>query len=259
MYYNSLYFMPPFIPSNCDKPPTLYWVLESIVNYGKTDKTKIKNLARDGRTTIFDFYYPLSEHISKQEFEEMILNRFLMRRIGFDTVTAFQIQLNVTLNSIMPMYNKMFDSLYVENFLGSTQIREGFDKTIGSNSSTGNTNTQNTSTLSNTSNTNTTNTSDRRFSDTPENELSNVRDGKYVTEYNYDTNTANGTDSSSSNGSGTNQESRNDTSSYNDDKNYKETITNLNGLDSLIKLKENKANIYELIFRDLEPLFYQLI
>lgn len=259
MYYNSLYFMPPFIPSNCDKPPTLYSILESIVNYGKSDKTKIKNLAKEGRKTIFDFDYPLTSNVSRGTFEEMILNRFLMRRIGFETVNAFKIQLNVTLNSIMPMYNKMFDSLYIENFLGSTQIREGFDKTSGSNSSSGNTNTQNTSSLSNTSNTNTNNTSDRRFSDTPENELYNVRDGKYVTEYNYDTNTANGTDTSSSNGSGTNTESRNDTSSYNDDKNYKETITNLNGLDSLIKLKENTANIYEMIFRELEPLFYQLI
>lgn len=259
MFYNSLYFMPPFIPSNCDKPPTLYSILESIVNYGKSDKTKIKNLAKEGRKTIFDFDYPLTSNVSRGTFEEMILNRFLMRRIGFETVNAFKIQLNVTLNSIMPIYNKMFDSLYVENFLGSTQIREGFDKTIGSNSSSGNTNTQNTSTLSNTSNTNTTNTSDRRFSDTPENEISNVRDGNYITEYNYDTNIANGTDTSSSNGSGTNTESRNDSSSYNDDKNYKETVTNLNALDSLIKLKENTANIYEMIFRDLEPLFYQLI
>lgn len=259
MYYNSLYFLPPFIPSNCDKPPTLYSILESIVNYGKTDKTKIKNLARDGRSTIFDFDYPLTSNVSRETFEEMILNRFLMRRIGFDTVRAFQIQLNVTLNTIMPMYNKMFDSLYIENFLGSTQIREGFDKTTGSNSSFGNTNSQNSSKLSNSSITTTTNTSDRRFSDTPENELSNVRNGNYITEYNYDTNTANGSDTSSSNGSGTNTESRNDSSSYNDDKNYKETVTNLNALDSLIKLKENTANIYEMIFRDLEPLFYQLI
>ena len=40
----------PFLPRNCEKPPTLYSILESIVNYGKDDKTKIKDLAKVGRT-----------------------------------------------------------------------------------------------------------------------------------------------------------------------------------------------------------------
>ncbi len=41
----------------------------------------------------------------------MILNKFLTRRIGFDTVTAFKIQLNVKMNEIMPKFNKLFNSL----------------------------------------------------------------------------------------------------------------------------------------------------
>ena len=49
-YIDNNYFMfyPP-IPGNCSKPPTLYSILESIVNYGKDDKTKIKDLAKVGR------------------------------------------------------------------------------------------------------------------------------------------------------------------------------------------------------------------
>ena len=106
------YFMPfPPLPTNCDKPPTVYSILESIVNYGKEDKTKIKDLAKVGRFKIFDFDYPLSDKISKEDFEIMILNHYLQRRIGFDTVTAFKIQLDVKLNEIMPLYNKMFDSI----------------------------------------------------------------------------------------------------------------------------------------------------
>ena len=101
----------PFLPRNCEKPPTIYSILESIVNYGTDDKTKIKDLAKVGRTKIFDFDYPLSDKISKEEFECMILNHYLTRRIGFDTPTLFKIQLNVKLNEIMPMYNKMFDSI----------------------------------------------------------------------------------------------------------------------------------------------------
>ena len=101
----------PMIPTWNEKPPTLYSILESIVNFDKEDKTKIKDLAKSGRETIFNFTYPLSNKVVKEDFECMILNHFIMRRIGFETVTAFRIQLNVKLNEIMPMYNKMFDML----------------------------------------------------------------------------------------------------------------------------------------------------
>ena len=102
----------PFLPRNCDLPPTLYSILDSIVNFGKPENEKIKvpQLSENGRSTIFNFDYPLSNNISKEKFETMILNHFLLRRIGFDTVTSFVVQLNVKLNEIMPMYNKMFDA-----------------------------------------------------------------------------------------------------------------------------------------------------
>ena len=48
---------------------------------------------------------------TREQIETMILNHFLQRRIGFETVTAFRIQLDVKLNEIMPLYNKMFDAL----------------------------------------------------------------------------------------------------------------------------------------------------
>ena len=66
----------PVIPNNCEKPPTLYAILNSIVNYDKEDKTKIKDLAKEGREKIFDFDYPLSDKLDKEEFECLILNKF---------------------------------------------------------------------------------------------------------------------------------------------------------------------------------------
>jgi hypothetical protein len=162
----------PFLPRNCDKPPTLYSILESIVNYGKDDKTKIKDLAKVGRVKIFDFDYPLSDKISKEEFECMILNHYITRRIGFDTPTLFKIQLNVKLNEIMPMYNKMFDSISGWDIFkdGEKTTRYGTDnREINSTSNTENT-------LHNESNSE--NISDRRNSNTPQNELDNVRERK---------------------------------------------------------------------------------
>lgn len=247
-YIDNNYFMPfPFIPTLNEKPPTLYSLLESIVNYGKDDKTKIKDLAKEGRYKIFDFDYPLSDKISKEDFECMILNHYISRRIGFDTPTLFKIQLNVKLNEIMPMYNKMFDALDGWNIFndGEKAVRYGTDnREINSTSNTEN-NLQNTSTSQN--------TSDRRYSDTPQNELDNVRQGKYVTEYNYDTNNAE--DNSESNGTS------NNTTNTNDDNTYNETIekTNANKIEILKQMQSEIKSIYSLIFKDLDCLFYSII
>lgn len=241
------YFWFPPIPKICDKPPTVYSILESIVNYGKDDKEKIKDLAKYGRGTIFDFDYPLSSNVNKEEFEIMILNHYLMRRIGFETVTAFKIQLNVKLNEIMPTYNKLFDILYETSGLGKITNKEGYDnRIIDSNS-----NTTNKITNSATNETNT--ISDRRNSETPQDQLEDVRDGSYVTDYNYDNNKSNSKDNSEQNGNSKNIQNTKD------DKTYKETISEIDMFDIYMNINEKKMHIYSAIFKELDILFYSLI
>lgn len=218
-----------YINNVTNKPPTIYFLLESIVNYGKDEKTKIKDLARAGHSRVFNFDYPLSSHINKEDFEVNLLNHYLMRRIGTETFTAFQINLNSKLNEIMPLYNMMFDSLDGIDLLNDSTTRSGTD-----NSSTNNS-------LNNSSTT----TSDKRYSDTPQNKLDNVKDGKYVTEYNYDTNT----DESTSQGTSQNARS------------YSETILKspANKVHNLLELQKEIKSIYTLIYDDLDDLFYGLI
>ena len=243
-YFSPLFF--PCIPTMIDLPPTVYHLLESIVNYGKDEKTKIKDLAKEGRSTFFDFDYPLTNNITKEQFETMILNKFIMRRIGYDTLTAFKLQLNVKLNSIMPIYNKMFDALENWNIFndGEVTTETGTDERQTTNT------TQNT--LSNSSTTQSSSTSDRRNSELPQDELENLRDGSYVGNYNYDTDTATGTDSSTSNGTAT--------ASGTDNNEYTKEIRR-SPADKIAIMKEMQTNInsiYEMIFKDLECLFYQL-
>lgn len=245
--YNPYFFLDFFrIPQNCDKPPTVYSILNSIVNGDKEfyeEEVKIKDLAKAGRKIIFNFDYPLSENISKEEFEVMILNHYLMRRIGFETVTAFRIQLDVKLNEIMPFYNKMFDSLENWDIFkdGETVTREGFDNRESQNTAS--------NTLNNTSETS--NVSDRRNSELPQNQLSELRDGNYVTDYNYDT--SNATDVSKSVG--------NSSSNTNEKNNYKEIIskTSNNKIEILKEMQKNIKSVYTLIFKDLDDLFYGLV
>ena len=252
-YNNGLFMFYPFLPPNCSKPPTLYSVLNSIVNGDKEeeDYTKIKDLAKEGRTTIFNFEYPLSQYLDKEKFETMILNHYLQRRIGFETVTAFRIQLDVKLNEIMPLYNKMFNAL--ENWEifndGEVTTRTGTDNTTSENTN----NTSNT--LENTSITSTEDISDRRNSELPQNQLEDLRNGSYVTNYSYDTNTNKGNDNSQS--KGTSQA----TNQATDNKTYNETVTRTpaDKIAILKEMQENIKSIYTMIFKDLDCLFYQLV
>ena len=279
------------IPTWNEKPPTLYSILESIVNFDKEDKTKIKDLAKSGRETIFNFTYPLSTKVVKEDFECMILNHFIMRRIGFETVTAFRIQLNVKLNEIMPMYNKMFDMLdgwdifndgekVTRDVTDSRNIKTTSESTTENSQNTSNDNITSTDTTSsNTLNNNATttgqNTSDNRNSDTPQNRLSEVRSGEYVDDYKYTQDNSSSTDISTTTGSSTSAtdttnntsiETKGQTSSNSEDNtenkgNTKETIirTPSDKLKLYQDFIENKQNIYTMIFKDLEDLFYQLV
>ena len=242
-FFNYLLATPLFVPTD-NRPPTIYDILNAMANFDKPENEQIKvsQLAEQMHARIFDFNYPLSKNVSRATFETMLLNKFLMRRIGFETFTAFKIQLNVKLNEIMPKYNKLFDALENWDIFndGETIERQGEDNTI----------IDNTNELNNTSTNNTENISDRRNSNTPQNKLENVRDGSYVTNYNYDTDNVKSNDSSNSKG----------TSNTKNDNNYWETIKHSpsDKIKIFQEMQENINSIYTLIFNDLEDLFYSM-
>ena len=234
-----------------DEPPTIYSLLNSYVNYAADVPTKIKDLANAGRSMFFDFDYPLATGITKTDFECMILNHFMMRRIGYETVTAFKIALNVKLNEIMPEYNRIFDSIANWNLFndGEHITRQATDARI-TNTTTSNTGSSAISTTGSNSN-----TSDRRYSDTPQNALSDVRNGDYVSEYNYDQDSATATSSS------TNTSSNSGTNNTADSGNQNETIirTPSDKIRLYSEFLKNRQNVYTMIFKDLDSLFYQII
>lgn len=226
MMYPPILFYNPMVPNlfklgHCTEPPTIYSLLNSIVNFDKDEdeQVKIKDLADAGRSTFFDFDYPLATGITNQEFECMILNHFMMRRIGYETVTAFKLALQVKLNEIMPMYNTLFESINNWNLFTDG---ETYSRTIESESSG-----------------ESSNTSDRRYSDTPQNLIQDVQDGQYVSDYNYDQDSA----STSASNEVTESGSR----------------SNANKVKLYADFLKSKRNLYTMIFEDLEPLFYQIV
>ena len=225
----------PQLPSFCQLPPTLYSILEIIVNENSVDKKMTKDLAKYGRSTIFDFEYNLSNKVNKEEFETMILNHFLLRRIGYETYTSWHIAFENKIKEIVPLYNKLFDSF------------DGWDIFNDGEEITRSTDTTNTDSTSTDSTVNVGTTSDVRSSDTPQSQLEDVRDGSYVSDYTYDQGTSETTGTSSSTSNGTS--------------NVEETVkrTPLDKMSIYKDYLENIKSIYSMIYKDLDCLFYQII
>lgn len=224
----------PMLPRNCNLPPTVYSLLESCVNFGNENQVTKSELASNGRQYFFDFNYPLSSHITKENFEVMILNNYMMRRIGYETLTAFKIALNVKLNSIMPMYNKLIDSLD-----GWSLFNDG--ESISRSVTTGeNTTDSTTSSLSSSVR------DDNRYSDTPQGRLSEIEAGTYMTDYTLNQNSTMSNSTSSGTGAKTGTES--------------EMIsrTPSNKIEIYREFQNEIKSIYQLIFDELDELFYSL-
>lgn len=235
MWYDYYPFIPR-IPNDNELPPTIFYILDSYCNGDKEDilndeYIKPSDLAKYGRSAIFDFSYPLSSNINKEEFEINILNKFLERRIGRETLTAFKIALSVKLNEIMPKYNKLFDTFTEWNLFNDG---EKYTRTYNeSRNDSGN------------SSSSSNNESDRRYSNEPQNEINDIKDGRYMTEYNLDTDKLNTSNNSSTNGN-TNISEVINRSPSDKFKLYKDML-------------ELQDNIYSMIYKDLSVLFYALV
>ena len=147
-------------------PPTLYSILNSIANYDSGAQTKIRDLARVTHDKVFDFDYTLSDAINKDEFEIEILNHYMMRRIGFETFTAFQLYLENKLKEILPYYNLMLDAFKDYNLFNNgeviSRVKSDTRNTTGTSGSTG----------------------ENRLSEYPLDVLDDLTDGKYVSTQN---------------------------------------------------------------------------
>lgn len=227
----NIWTLPPTYPMNSiyadfimnPKPPTLYAIMNSIANYDVEEKTKIRNLAKATHDKIFDFDYELSSKVDKEKFECDILNHYIMRRIGYDTFTAFQLYLENKLNEILPYYNILFDSLIDYNLFNSGEVilRETTDKRTINQEGDSN--------------------SETRLLEYPLDELDDIHNGTYVSTQT--TNTSNINNTTNDNNKTNEEIKRSPIDKMSLYKSYLET---------------NKNKIMSMIYKDLDILFYGL-
>lgn len=245
----------PILCQGNDLPLTLYSILESYVNYGKSasDTVKIKDMWTVGRNYLFDFHYPLSVE-TKEVFEHNIINHYLMRRINFETVNLFKIMLENKLNEIMPKYNILFSKLNGwDIFKADTTTREYKDSGITSNSTTQ----HNTASGSTTSNGSSKNSGDSAYSDTPQSQITDIADNSYISEYTKTSSSGTTDMTTTNNNTIDNTGVESGTSTKDISETVNRTVTNT--LDVYLKFQEEYNNIYTMIYKDLDCLFYGLV
>lgn len=201
-----------------DEPPMLSDLMESKINYNNPNPVEVDKLPKYFRQYLFDFDYPLDNKY-KEDFEITFLEHYMFRRIGFETYTSFKLHLKVKLKTIMPKYNKMFDGFSKLDFTGLKEIHSREEKENGKS--------------------NNTTTNDNRYSQLPQNEIEDVKDGSYLTDYTYNTGTSNGTA----------------------ERNVNEDIdiTRVDDIEEYKKYLDYTNEIYTDIFRECDSLFFSVV
>lgn len=210
--------------------------------------TNINNLIDNAIPFIFDFDFPIFDVAYKNTLCRKIIKHFYTREIAFETVGLWKLNLDKKLNEIMPYYNDLYKTtIYEYDVLTDFNLtKETTNKTT------------NQGTTSNTDNyTNSINMTAEKttlFSDTPQNGLTDVLSGNYLTNATKDNTTNAGTNTNT----GTTQKTNNNT----EDTTGKETIKGKTGGMSYPELIANQRaiiiNIDMEIIKELEPLFMQI-
>lgn len=201
--------------------------LETLAGYKEEqDFDKVDTIIQATREKIFTKPYVIWNEEYKPVIESKILYHYYMREIGMETVGLWKYHMNRVMNEIMPYYSKLYESAELKyNPLFDTDYtregnREGTEDSTRESSTNGTEDSTATSTGiitdkgktadTGTSNrtTNTSSDSKDRFSDTPQNGLSQVENNQYLTTYRNITDTGNTTEQGSTTANGTSENVR---------------------------------------------------
>lgn len=240
------------------QPLAFYELLKMLTN--DEHPSNLNELITKAKAHIFDFDYSIKQEV-KADFETMFVRHFLNRRIGFETYAMWKNYLITKLYEIIPKYNLMLNALDDwDIFLAEKEVRTQETNTA----SIAHTDTESASNQSNIGSNQTASVSsdkvDQRFSDTPQNKLTDIQNGTYLSSYQLtqtDSTASTASVNSSSNAinSKTGATARDKASG-----NLNEAITRLNyDVDRYLKFQSEFNNIATQMFKDLDCLFYQII
>lgn len=200
---------------------------------------------------VFDFDFPIFDENYRLVFEKKILRHFYTREIGLETVGLWKLKLEDKLNEIMPYLNKFY-AMYVKE----VNPEYNYDLTRHHNGSSDRTEKLRSDNYNHaTSESDGTSNAQQLYSDTPQNRLDDVQNGKYLTNATFDNSSNHAEGKSFGDGWVTGDNSIKDI----DD--YYETVQGRSGVllgEVWKKFKEGFFNVDKMLFDELEVLFMQL-
>lgn len=148
---------------------------------------------------VFPYDFPVWNGITVEQAKEIILRHYYMREIAWETVPLWQYQIYTKLSEEMPFIvdiaNKIneMDSIFQNDLHAKSETRERTEsETANKDTTTTTTNTENI-TGSDTDTTAGSSSSQEMFSDTPQDGLTDVIEGRYLTEATVNSNKSNTT------------------------------------------------------------------
>lgn len=205
--------------------------------------SRIEEILATVAPKIFDFDFPIFDENYRLALEIKILRHFYTREIGSETVGLWKLRLNDKMNEVMPYLNKFY-AMYVAE-VNPLYEMDYTKQHYGANDSANDYSNSATSTSENTSN------DQRLYSDTPQGQLSDVQNGKYLTNATFDNGKNTGT--AGSVGMGNNVIKSTDT--------YFDTVQGRSGKfvgDAWKSFYNGFMNVDKMLFKELEVLFMQL-
>lgn len=156
---------------------------------------------------VFDFNFPIFDESYRSVLETKILRHYYTREIGLETVGLWKLKLNTKLNEIMPFYNQLYKSELIEfnplydveltrerkiQGTGTKDTENGESRKGESHANTSQTSTNDVTengmdkgtvngTADGTQNQNTSGNGTNMYSDTPQGAITDLQDGKYLT------------------------------------------------------------------------------
>ena len=124
----------------------------------------IEDIITKAAPKVFNFAFPIFDEAYRLTLEKQILRAYYTREICEETVGLWKLRLNSRLNLIMPKYNQLYESARLQfNPMYDVDYRR-FGSNSGQGQSSGSSQAQN------------------MHSDTPQNGLSSVLSGEYLTD-----------------------------------------------------------------------------
>lgn len=264
----------------------------------------VNSIIEKAAPVIFNFDWPIFNEDYRLVLERKILKHYYTREIAFESVGLFKLKLDDKLNMIMPYYNELYKTLDLitdpfndvnvernrtierktEND-GTQNTDENATQNVNStteNNTEATVNNNGETTLETNDSTTSSRIEDYRHSDTPQGQLTEVTEGRYLTDFNFNKisqndgsiqhHTSTSTDSGTSTNKGTTTntgenitDSNSRTQIQNTEdflENYLESYKGKQGTQSysamLKEYRETILNIDQQVIEELEDLFFQL-